>query len=514
MNDALLIYPRLGAMDSMVVDLPLSILYAAAEAVKLGFAVELLDLRCHAGDWRDLLHQRMQAQPRLVGLSVMTGMPIKNAREVSWFVRRHYPEVPIVWGGPHGTVLPETVQEPFIDFLVRGDGSMALARLIQRLREGEGQFADIPGLSFKTADGQVVHVPRADSFERIHHRDIPYHLLEVNAPSYQRTYMGKRLWPIFTAVGCPYKCTFCVSPTVYREIRGKKWLPNPVEEVIDHLVLLQERYGVTHFSVIDDTSFVNLPRMRTLFEKILERNLQVTIEFRGARVNEIDKMDDAFLELMVRVGGRSLMVGVESASDRLLRSMSKMITREQILRVNRKLARHPEITAHYNFIYGTPGETWEDLLATKETVLQLLAENPRAYFGFGSDWKAIPGSEMLVLAEREYGYQAPRTLDDWIQMDSSDASSKIVHPWYTPRHNGLIKLMQLASFVIDDKIIRETAAIQTPTFRVLRLLARLYKPIALFRLRHNLVAGMVEYRLWQWTIRLLNLLSHRAAPRG
>lgn len=504
MIDALLIFPRLGSMDSMIVELPLSILYAAAESIQRGFDVQLLDLRCVAGDWRPVLSNRLSQGVRLLGISVMTGMPLKNGREISLFVRSHFPTVRIVWGGPHVTVLPATVEEEFIDYLVRGYGSRPLADLIQALREGRTPDG-IEGLSFKRADGQVIHAPRSRQFERLHYKTIPYHLLDPLSPCYQRAYKGgEMLFPIFTAVGCPYQCTFCVSPAVYRQIQGKKWLADPVEEVVEHIEMVKNRYGVRHFSVIDDTSFVQIPRMRQLFTLIQARNLAIRLEFRGARVNEIDKMDDDFLELMIAVGGEVIMVGVESASDRLLKSMSKAITREQIFRVNRKLARHPRLRPHYNFIYGVPGETYQDLKETKDAVLTLLKENPQAYFGFGSDWKPIPGTVMLEEAEQHYGYQPPRTLDDWIQMDSSDAHHKIDHPWYTPAHDSLIRLMQMASFVIDDKIIRESHGVNTPLFIVLRLLSRLYKPIAWLRMRFNFPYLMVEYVVWQWVIRWLS----------
>jgi radical SAM superfamily enzyme YgiQ (UPF0313 family) len=247
--------------------------------------------------------------------------------------------------------------------------------------------------------------------------------------------------------------------------------------------------------------------MRVIFEKILERGIKVTLEFRGARVNEIDRMDDDFLDLLVKAGGRVMMVGVESASNRVLKSLQKGITKEQILRVNQKLAHHRGLIPHYNFIYGTPGETYEDLLETKDVVLQLLSDNPKAYFGFGSDWKPIPGSKMLEVAETQYDFVAPKTLDDWIQMDSSDAKTKIVHSWYTRRHNNLIKLMQIASFVVDDKVVRESSSNKTMVFRVLRLLSRIYKPIALFRLRFNFHYLLIEYELWRFMVRIMPYLK-------
>lgn len=508
MNDAVLIYPRLGSMDSMVADLPLSVLYAASEAVKRGYEIKALDLRLVDGDWRPALRRYLDQGVRLLGVSVMTGSPLSCAREVSRFVKDNYPETKVVWGGPHGTVVPETIEHTFLDYLVRGYGSLALADLIAHLREGKPALSEIAGLSYRE-NGRIIHNPRPSSHETTSYKDIPYQLVPVNHPAYTRSYQGARMFPIFTAIGCPYHCSFCVHPRVYRVINGKKWQPYPDEEIVEHMEMLIRDYGANHICFIDDTSFPDLERMRRLFNLILERGIKVELEFRGARINEIDRMDDEFLDLMARVGGRVLMVGVESASDRILKRMQKGISKEQILRANRKLARHPQLRPHYNFIYGCPGETYEDLKETARVMLQIIKENPQAYIGFGSDWKPIPGTLMLDIAEKEYGYQAPKTLDQWIEMDSSDSKHKIVHPWYTSRHNNLIKLLQVASFVIDDKLIKESQSNRTAVFRLIRMGSRIYKPVALFRMRHGMVNLMAEYELWRLAVRAMGIWGAR-----
>jgi radical SAM superfamily enzyme YgiQ (UPF0313 family) len=503
MIDALLIYPRLGSMDTMVVDLPLSILYAAAESVKRGYNIKCLDVRVVGKDWKKELDKHFKERVLIAGVSVMTGHPLKNSREISLYIRERYPETKILWGGPHVTVLPDTVNEPFVDFGIRGNGSFSLAQLITCLKNGKRNLETVPGLSYRL-DGNVIHNPRLNQHEFISYRDIPYHLIDVCSPRYVRTYNRARAFPIFSATGCPYQCSFCVHPAIYREINGPKWIPLGEDEVLSHIKYVQREFGASHIVFMDDTSFPNLRRMSHFFQAILDQHLEITMEFRGARINEIERMDDEFLDLMVSAGGRVLMVGVESGNDRILATFQKGIKKEQILEVNRKLARHPQITPHYNFIYGCPGETYEELLETKNVVLQLLQDNPNAYFGFGGDWKPIPGSQLADIAKRDYPtFRNPQTIDEWIEMDSSDARHKIVHPWYSRRQNNLIKLLQVGSFVLDNKIIRESKGNNSPLFKTLRSLAQIYRPIALSRLKWDFYSFMFEYNLWQFAVRLI-----------
>lgn len=507
MIDVLLIYPRLGTFDTLVTDFPLSLIYAAAESVKRGYDVRVLDLRVVEGDWRAELDSYLRQGVRLVGVSVMTGRPLLNAREVSQHVRAASPETRIVWGGPHATMVENTIEEPFIDFMVRGYGSTPLAELLDALTGRREGWDGIPGLSYKPAKGGPVHIPRPAEFETIPFRQIPYHLIDVHHPRYVRSYNKKKMFPIFTSVGCPYKCNFCMSPAMYEDIAGAKWRSFEEDEILAHIEYIVETFGARHILFLDDTSFPSIKRMRSLFEGIIARGLDITMEFRGARINELDKMDDDFLNLMVRAGTRVLMVGVESGSDRILAKFQKGITREQVLRVNRKLAHYPQIVCMYNMLYGAPGETYEDLVATKDLVLQILKDNPAAYVGSGGDWKPIPGAKLVEIAQQELGYVPPKTFDEWIQIDSSDAEEKIRHPWYTDRIDNMIRILQVCSLIIDDKIVKESKGNWNPVFVVIRILARLYKPVGMFRLRFNVYSLPLEYNLLRMAAKVVHALS-------
>jgi radical SAM superfamily enzyme YgiQ (UPF0313 family) len=505
--DALLIYPNLGGYDSFIVDLPLSIVYAGAGAVKAGYNVKMVDLRVEDRDWQDVVKDYLDEGVQMVGISVMTGTPLKNAREISNFVRQHSPNTKILWGGPHCTVVPETISEPYVDFLIRGYGSEPLRDLIEIMRSGNedpSEYSKVSGISYKV-NGKIHHVPRPDSFEQLNHWDLPYHLVNVSSPRYVRAYNGNRMFYIFSSIGCPYKCTFCVSPATFKEINGKHWLPIENDEVLEHMEYIQKEFGVKHICFIDDTSFPKIDRMRSLFEAIIHRGMKVSLEFRGARVNEINKMDDDFLDLMVRAGGKFLQCGVESGSDRILKKVKNGQSRAMIEDVNRKLARHQELIVHYNFIYGTPRERLEDLEESKELQLTLVRDNPSARIGFGGDWKPIPGTQMLEDAEKEFGYKPPVTVDDWIQMDSVDADEQISHSWYTPRHEKLIRVLQMASFVIDDKMIKESRDVNSSGIKVIRFLARLYKPIALFRLKAKFYDFLIDFWIY-------NFISRKVVP--
>src|SRR3989338_9596673 len=104
-NRILLIFPKLGSYDRIVKDLPLSLIYAARMVQREGFDVALIDQRLQK-DWQKAVAGELSKGPLLVGISVMTGMPIAYALEISRFIKEHS-RIPVVWGGVHPTIMPE-----------------------------------------------------------------------------------------------------------------------------------------------------------------------------------------------------------------------------------------------------------------------------------------------------------------------------------------------------------------------------------------------------------------------
>lgn len=490
--DLLLIYPPLGSFDEILRDIPLSLIYAATDSVKQGYEVRILDLRLQPMGWKKRVDEVLQQGCSLVGLSVMTGNPIRTSLAISKYIKERFP-VPIVWGGPHPTILPEqTLENEFIDFVIRDWGSRSLSALLGHLKNEPISRQEILGLGYKER-GKIVLTPPHCRFEVLDYRDLPYHLVDINGTQYNRLSNGEVIFPIFTALGCPYQCSFCMSPAVYAKIKGKKWIPFSRDYVIGHIESIRQRYSFQRLQIYDDDSFIDLDRMANLLEEYIRRGFhrELKIDFRGARVNELDRMDDDYLRLLTRANVEVLAIGAESGSDQTLEKMKKGITVEQIIRVNRKLARFPSLRPHYNFFCGVPGETYEDLLKTKELLLQLLTDHPGAYLGVGADWKPLPGSVMTDMAVKEYGLRLPQNLMEWASIDSFDAR-KIVHPWYTPRFNRMIKLLQITGAVLDRKVPEFHR--QMGIFGFILFFVRLvYLPFLKARLKFNLASFLLEY---------------------
>ncbi len=505
--DILLIYPQLGSWDNLVRDLPLSLLYAAVDSVKNGYKVQILDCRLYSDNWKDKLDILLSSGCDLVGLSVMTGNPISTSLRISKYIKENY-DIPIVWGGPHPTILPEqTLENKYIDYIIRDWGSKPLYQLISFLKNSSVALTDIHGLGYKKNSKFILNQPTCQ-FEIPDYRDIPYHLVDIKSGDYNRQYDNKLYFPIFTAVGCPYKCTFCMSPAVYKKVKGKKWIPYEVDSILDHIEYLLKRYDFSNLQILDDDSFVDLNRMHDFFLKYIEKGFhkKLTLDFRGVRIDELDRMDNSYLELMEKANVGLLAIGVESGSDETLKRMGKEITVEQILRASRKLKKYLKFKPHYNIFCGIPGETYEDLLKTKELMEILVHENPNCLLGFAADWKPLPGSVMTETAVKDYNLKLPESLEAWAAIDSFDAK-KIKHPWYTKEINNYIRLLQVAGTILGQKMEAVSGEKKTNVFNIFKLfniLVNLYRPILRIRLKYNLSSFLVEYHIRNFIMKLFS----------
>ena len=104
-----------------------------------------------------------------VGITVMGGPQLPTAIAVSKAIREHSTATPIVWGGYFPTVCPvPAISEPYVDFVVRGQGEATFAELLDALHQrDQARLPAIAGLTWRRADEVVHNADRAFSATRL-----------------------------------------------------------------------------------------------------------------------------------------------------------------------------------------------------------------------------------------------------------------------------------------------------------------------------------------------------------
>lgn len=176
---------------------------------------------------------------------------------------------------------------------------------------------------------------------------------------------NKKFLPILSSRGCPYRCKFCVSPTL-----NPNWRKRSAKNVVDEMQYLHEKLNIEdfHFSDLDPT--VNEKRIIELCKEIISRNLKFEWKLaQGTKIETIKK--ESTLELMQKAGLTFFSFSPESGSIDLMKKLNKPFDYEHALKMTSKL-NELNIKTQACFIAGTPPETEKDRKESIDYIKKLI----------------------------------------------------------------------------------------------------------------------------------------------
>src|SRR5688572_25808392 len=151
-----------------------------------------------------------------LGVTALTGAPLRDALRVTRAVSAAHPALPIIWGGWHPSLFPaETLREAGIAATVQGQGERPLLEIVRRVINA-GILTDIPGVTSADSDGTIHQTPALPAEDINHFPTADYGLVPVE--SYFRL-KGQRQLDYVSSQGCRFRCAFCADPTVF----GRSW---------------------------------------------------------------------------------------------------------------------------------------------------------------------------------------------------------------------------------------------------------------------------------------------------
>ena len=478
MRQVLLVHPLDGIYNRVYKPwLPLSLLSIASTLVQDRYPVKIIDTRLDPG-WRRTLLEAVRMRPLCVGITTMTGSQLLTAMEASRVVREAGAGTPIVWGGPHPSLFPEpTMESPLVDMLIAGEGEESFRGLVKGLEAGS-PLDDVPGL-FRKHNGDILRNPPGPFLDLDALPALPYHLVPMEEHLH-KYFSEPRVVEVETSRGCPFSCKFC-----YNQLYSKRrFRAQSTQKVLDTLHSLHREYRISAFHFIDDAFFTDRDRVRRITERILEEGLRLKLGFQGVRISHINALTDEELRTLVRAGVRFVQFGVESGAPRILQLIDKKLRVEEVVETNRRLARFPEIIPLYNFMCGFPTETKEEVLESTRLAWSLLRDNPQAIVSPFHLYKHYPGTELHELAKTDH-YRTPKNLREWADFDWTES----IHSEKPRDLMDTMKKVETVTILADRKMEMQT---DSP---VIRALARLYRPVARFRLKNGFYRFMFEHRL-------------------
>lgn len=402
-----------GDLDPDFYQIPYGLLSLAAQALRAGHAVKVLNLSSYS--WPRVEEILGELDADLFGLSCWTanrrGVALVTAR-----IRELRPRSHIVVGGPHATPFAKEILEYFsaVDTVAVGESEATFLELVDRISSGQ-DTTRIAGTWYR-AKGVIQKGPPRASLN---------HLDDLASP---HEYFATHI--VMTSRGCPWQCTFCGAETTWgRGFRGRS-----VPQVLDDLENALTLASVRMLQIKDDTFTANKRRALQICEGIVERGLR----FLWSCDTRVDVLSAELLLAMRRAGCERLSLGVESGSQEILSNIDKKIRVEQIV-ASTELAKRYGIQVRFYMMLGNRGETLETF---EETLRFLNKTQPHEYLF--SCLSIYPGTLDYKAAQAEGWLSAQTYFEETFQefktpFDADEACTDAMTTWFA-KYKGLQSL--------------------------------------------------------------------------
>ncbi len=359
--DVLLINPPQNAELKTLLELhgpPMASMYLAAYVRKKGFNPKILDLDLENLPVEEVMKTIESSSPKVIGMTAFTST-VKTAYKLLDAIKERFKNILTVIGGPHVTFMPdEALSHPGVDVVAIGEGEETLSELIDAYEKNK-DFSEVKGIVYKKNDGEIKMTPPRPFIQNLD--EIPFPARDL--VDYERyRWNGVLEAPMLTTRGCTFQCQYCSSS----EMMGRRYRTRSVQNVIDEIKEVQEKYKVKDIEFIDDTFTLNMKRASEIMDAIVSEKLDVRLSL-SSRVNTIN---EELMQKLKRGGTTNIYYGIESGSQRVLDLMKKGIKLEQaVAAVN--LAKKYDVKVLGSFILGYPGETPDEMNQTIKFSIKL-----------------------------------------------------------------------------------------------------------------------------------------------
>jgi radical SAM superfamily enzyme YgiQ (UPF0313 family) len=373
--------------------------------------------------WEEVVQRIIDFEPEWVGYTSYTAN-VRTIDILSKKIKQRSPHIKQVIGGVHATLDNDVLKRlSALDYSVKREGEMVMLDLVngKNPEHIKGLGARNINCGSDVGDSNVIKdidllpFPEREKFwgvtkEEIKKIDVSY---------------------ICSIRGCPYRCNYCASPQHWK--RDKTQYRSP-ESIMMEMHYIKEHHwdnqrefdysasanigpksklkikDNTSVYFVDDVFTVKKKRVKTLLRMMIDQKIDMPWKCEA----RTDHLDDEICELMAQAGCIRVKLGFETGSDRILKSIQKDETKEDMLRGSQMLKRAGVPFSAY-FMTGFPGETDEDL---KETIT--FAKNIKAdyyslsilspYFGTKMYYDLIDEGVELDKQPWEYFYHQTGTL--------------------------------------------------------------------------------------------------------
>jgi len=360
---------------------PLGMMYVATILKKLGTEVSVLDQSARGFSIKKTVEWVKKENPDILGFSTLVNSG-RTAAIIAREVKKENPNITIVFGNFHATFNAERILKkyPYVDIIVRGEGEYTSLELVECLKK-ETKLKNVLGITFRKKN-RIISTPDRPLIKDIDTLPFPDRELlgEYHATIAGAYIAPKKFTNILSSRGCVFKCRFCGAQRLCRGM----WRPRSVENTMEEIRLLVSK-GYRQLLFVDDNFTLNPKRVVKLCQRIRKEKIDIEWFCEG----RVDSCSYEMLREAVRAGCRIIILGIESANQRILDYYNKRITVEQSKNAVKTARKAGVDVVVGSFIVGAPDETKQEICNTLKFAQWLAVDIPNFNI-----LGAFPGSEL------------------------------------------------------------------------------------------------------------------------
>ena len=437
MTDILFVHPNASekiyqglAKNNAAIEPPIWAAMLANSVRTKGHRPEILDAEVEGLDYFSAAKRITEYKAKIVCFVVYGQQPsassqnMEGATATARELKDLAPDTFVVFVGGHVAALPlETMKkETFIDAVCQNEGVYTLHALLSLSKLNPTELKRVPGLVYRDGDNIIMN----ESSPIVAREDLEHELPGMAwdlLPSLNRyRTAGWHSWSnntekqpfaaIYTSLGCPYKCSFCMINIINRTKQGPNvssedsnsfrwWSPEFIIKQFDHIAA----QGVRNVKIADELFVLNPNHFGKICDLIIERGY----DFNIWAYSRVDTCKPKYLEKLAKAGVKWLGLGIENPNNELRKEIHKDGFQEvKVLDLINNI-RDAGINIGGNYIFGLPFDTKESMQATLDFALENPTEMTNMYSAM-----AYPGSPLHNQA-RLFGTELPSTYSGYSQ---------------------------------------------------------------------------------------------------
>jgi radical SAM superfamily enzyme YgiQ (UPF0313 family) len=397
-----------------------------------GFSCEILDAEAERLDYISAAKRAVEYNARVICVVVYGQQPsastqnMTGACAISEEIKLHQPDSFIIFVGGHVAALPrETLSaEKSIDAVCQNEGVYTLRSLLalKKLTD-EHSLKNVAGLCFRDSAGNiVVNEPSSIVAKENLEIDLPGMAWDLLPSLDKYRTAGWHSWSnnsikepfaaIYTSLGCPYRCSFCMINIINRTKTGSHitsadsnifrwWTPDFVIKQFDYLA----SKGVKNIKIADELFVLNPNHFLKICELIIERGY----DFNIWAYSRVDTCKPQYLEILRKAGVKWLGLGIENPNSTLRQEIHKDGYKDIKIVDLINSIRNAGINVGGNYIFGLPQDTMESMKETLQFAMENMTEMTNMYSAM-----AYPGSPLYAQAVNS-GMQLPSSYAGYSQ---------------------------------------------------------------------------------------------------